>query len=127
MEGWQWISGYEGRYRISTYGRVMSMERQIRIGDSTRILPEREMRQYEHVRGYLCVYLRTPDSHKKFFVHRLVAQAFLPNPNNLPLVNHRDLDKKNNNFYNLQWMNGSDNTRHYYRAVQMAEVSDAAF
>lgn len=73
------------------------------------------MRQYEHWKGHMTIYLRRPGEPKrKFFVHRLVAIAFIPNPDNLPLVNHKDLDKKHNHIRNLEWATESENTQHYY-------------
>lgn len=90
-EIWKPIRGFEEEYEISNYGRVHSLK-------SNKIL-----KQFEYRGGYLEVHLRKPGTkvHKK--IHRLVAEHFIPNPENLPEVNHKDEDRQNNNFTNLEW------------------------
>lgn len=64
-------------------------------------------------KGYLRVYLYDNNHiRKSFCIHRLVATAFIPNPNNLPEVNHKDTNKENNSIENLEWCTGSENIRH---------------
>jgi len=114
MEEWKDINGYNGRYQISTMGRVKSTER-IRISganDSCKMLiPEMVLKEkinhgYSHVNLYdngKCI------THK---VHRLVALAFIPNPDDKPEVNHKDGDKSNNNDWNLEWSTSLENKFH---------------
>lgn len=108
LEVWKPIKDFED-YLISSFGRVKSIKRNIIL------------KQFEYRGGYLEVHLRKPGikSHKK--VHRLVAEAFIPNPNNLPQVNHKDENKKNNNLNNLEWCNSSYNNSYNNRALKVAK------
>lgn len=91
-EIWRDIDGYEGLYQISNKGRVKSLYK-----GSERILnPDIDT-------GYYRIVLYNDSVKKHFLLHRLVAQAFIPNPYNLPEVNHKDENKKNNCVYNLEW------------------------
>ena len=92
-EVWKDIEGYEGLYKISDKGRVKS------IGYGK----ERILKPANNGRGYLLVDLCKNNEKKHFLVHRIVAQAFIPNPNNLPEVNHRDENKENNRVENLEF------------------------
>lgn len=94
-EYWKPVVGYEGLYEVSNWGRVKS----IRFGK------ERILKPFTNKDGYLLVTLSKNGTHKKFQVHRLVALHFLPNPDNLPEVNHKDENKLNNNAENLEWCN----------------------
>ena len=89
MEVWKDIKGYEGTYQVSSYGRVRS-KNGIRK-------PQRD--KY----GYYQIGLHKNGNRKFFKVHRLVAQAFIPNINNFPQINHKDEDKSNNKVNNLEW------------------------
>ena len=93
MEIWRDIDGYNGLYQISNKGRVKRL-----LGPSERIL-----KLWDNGRGYLRVYLTKENTSKYIRVHRLVARAFIPNPHNLPEVNHKDENKKNNYVENLEW------------------------
>ncbi len=79
QEEWRSVKNFEGRYEISNLGRVKSLTRGR--------WKERIMVQHDHREGYLVIWLRQPSIHKKYFVHRLVAEAFIPNPDNSPVVN----------------------------------------
>lgn len=92
-EYWKPVVGYEGLYEVSNWGRVKS----IRFGK------ERILKPFKNKDGYLLVTLSKNGTHKKFQVHRLVSLHFLPNPDNLPEVNHKDENKLNNNTENLEW------------------------
>lgn len=86
------IEGYED-YQISNLGNVKSL----RFGKEKILKPVKDGKKY------LCVVLYKQGKHKMCKVHRLVAQAFIPNPNNLPQINHKDEDKTNNQVNNLEW------------------------
>ena len=90
---WKEIYGYEGRYQISDFGVVKTVYKEF----------EKELKQQENHKGYYTVSLCKNGKHKTFFVHRLVAMAFLENPQNLPEVNHKDENPKNNCLSNLEW------------------------
>ena len=103
-EIWKPIKGYEGLYEVSNYGRIRSFDtyRKGRNG-SIRFCKGRILKFHTHQQGYLYVGLWKNNKHKTYKVHRLVAQAFLPNPHNYPCVNHKDENKTNNNVDNLEW------------------------
>ena len=94
-------------YQISNLGRVKSLKRQCKHpAGGKRVVNERIMRFDENKKwGYLRVHLSKDGKDKKILVHRLVAQAFIPNPKNYEVVNHRDQNPKNNNVENLEWCN----------------------
>jgi len=102
IEEWKDIKGYEGYYQVSNLGRVRSMPRTIhrkKFGNvyvKCHILKSTESFGYKYVS--LC-----KGSQKRLRIHRLVAEAFIPNPDNLPQVNHKDEDKSNNRADNLEW------------------------
>ena len=92
-EIWKDVTNYEGLYQVSNLGRVKS------IGYGT----ERILKLVRLKNGYLKVSLWKNSKNKQFLVHRIVAQAFLSNPQNLSQVNHKDEDKTNNSVQNLEW------------------------
>ena len=92
-EIWCPIKGYESLYEVSDKGRVRSLK----FGK------ERILKQGRNNSGYLQVCLCKNGETKRCLVHRLVAQAFIHNPDNLPEVNHKDEDKENNSVQNLEW------------------------
>ena len=97
IEIWKWIPGYEGYYMVSTHRRVKSLNYRGNTG-KTKILKQSTDRN-----GYKKVGLRKNSKVKVYLVHRLVAQAFIPNPNNLSEVNHKDENKTNNAVWNLEY------------------------
>ncbi len=116
-ETWRPIPGYEGRYEVSNMGRVKSLSRPLVIAGRTyRLLPDRIMQLHVHNNGYAVVWLRIPGSHKKFYVHRLVAYGFIPMPAGKEVVNHKDRDRRNNSLENLEWLTFQENTAHWQDA-----------
>ena len=107
MEEWKDIIGYEGLYEVSTYGRVRSKGKIINPW-------------IQH--GYKSVGLWKNKKCKKHRVHRLVAMAFIPNPNNYPQINHKDEDKSNNNVKNLEWCTQSYNNSYGNRCKKMLQT-----
>ena len=101
MEQWKDII-YEKDYQISNLGRIKSFK----WGK------ERILKQSQCMNGYYYVCLSKNGIVKNYFVHRLVAEAFLDNPNNLPCVNHKDEDKSNNIVSNLEWCDVKYNTNY---------------
>ena len=100
MEEWRDIKGYEGYYQISNLGRVKSLPRDV---GSNRCKKEIIMKTSIDKDGYEHLVLCKDGKQKHFRVNRLVAQAFIPNPNNYPVVNHKDENKTNNRVENLEW------------------------
>lgn len=95
-EIWKDIKGYEGRYQVSNLGNVKSL-------NYSHTGKEKTMKLCKDKSGYLNVKLFIDGKHKIYKVHRLVAEAFIPNLKNEPQVNHIDENKSNNNVYNLEW------------------------
>lgn len=104
-EEWSDIQGFEGLYQISNYGRVKSMSNRSNHKD------EMVLKQ-SIVQGYCQITLTKDGIQKAFKVHRLVANAFLNNPLNLPEVNHINGIKTDNNVCNLEWITTLGNARH---------------
>ncbi|RFZ78320.1 endonuclease [Lacrimispora amygdalina] len=103
-EVWKPIFGYEDLYEISNYGRVKSIERLVKSNNNNFRLQKESIRKPTvNNRGYFSIRLCKNGKYKAQFIHRLVAIAFIDNPNNLPEVNHKDEDKKNNRVENLEW------------------------
>ena len=113
-EIWKDIKDYEGYYQVSNLGNIRSLK----FNKITPLKPYKNVARH----GYLEVYLRLPGSKKTFKVHRLVAQAFIENPDNLPQVNHIDENKENNCVTNLEWCNNDYNI-HYGTALKRMGIA----
>lgn len=104
-EEWKPVVGYEGLYEVSNFGRVKALEK-VRVSGRgyglIRVYPEKIMKTSDKA-IYQKVVLRKDGKEKLKSVHRLVADAFIPNPDNLPQVNHKDENKHNNHVDNLEW------------------------
>lgn len=101
-EEWRPICGYEGLYEVSSLGKVKSLK----FGK------EKILKFGKNKKGYFRVGLSKDKKREFCSVHRLVANAFIPNPNNLPTVNHIDENKENNVVDNLEWMNMKQQVNH---------------
>ena len=115
MEQWKSIAGYEGLYEVSDLGRVKSL-------NYNHTGKERILKPYKNGNGYLQVILRKDGHRKQPLVHRLVAKAFIQNPNNLETVNHKDEVKTNNVASNLEWMTQGDNVNYGTRNKRVGEA-----
>ena len=103
IEEWRDVVGYEGLYEVSNIGRVKSLI------DNHGKPREKNLKQYLNHKGYLIVKLYKECDRKTCKVHRLVANAFIPNPSNLKCVNHKDENKTNNCVDNLEWCDNKYN------------------
>jgi hypothetical protein len=112
-EIWKPILGYEGLYEISNKARVKSLSRIVSCRNKYEsLLPEKLLKQ-GCTKGYFHVSLAKNSINKIFKVHRLVAIAFISNPENKYTVNHKDLNSRNNFVENLEWNTSAENTHHY--------------
>lgn len=104
IEVWKTVRGFPS-YEVSSYGRVRSVDRISSRNGSSALIHGAELKQRKDPRGYLRVtlYAGARDNCKHMSVHRLVADTFIPNPNGLACVNHKDEDKLNNRAENLEW------------------------
>lgn len=100
---WKPVDGYEGMYEVSNKGDVRSRK----TGHYRLLKPK-----FNRTTGYMYIILSNGIKPKTFPVHRLVAEAFIPNPNSLPFVNHKDEDKTNNVAENLEWCTPGYNTEY---------------
>lgn len=109
LEGeiWKDIEGWEGIYQVSNLGRIKKI-----LGKKEKIL------SLYTTGGYYGVSFRKPNVHKHYRVHRLIAQAFIPNPENKPFINHIDGNKKNNALSNLEWCTHQENITHAFRILE---------
>lgn len=112
MEQWRDIAGFEGIYQVSDLGNVRSVERDVpRPGGGVQHRKGRELLP-GLVNGYLKVVLSRDGIHYQKLVHRLVAEAFIPNPDGKPCVNHKDGCKINDKARNLEWVTWAENSQH---------------
>ena len=110
-EVWKWVKGYEGLYKVSSIGRVKSVCKRDRLG---RLISEqiigfnKQGSEYNGI-GYVRVNLSKNGKSKYHYVHRLVAEAFIPNVNNKPIIDHINAIKNDNRVINLRWATSKDN------------------
>lgn len=107
-EIWKDVVGYEGHYKVSNLGNIMSFKHK----KSGKL-----MKKHYNGRGYLSLDICKDGNVKKWSIHRLVATAFLPNIENKPCVNHIDGNPSNNNLNNLEWCTYSENELHSFRVL----------
>ena len=113
-EIWKDIKGYEGLYQVNNYGKIKSLYNYRGKGN---ILKSRIKKDY------YTIGLRKNNKRKWYSIHRLVAQAFIPNPNNLPVVNHKDENKLNNNVDNLEWCTVAYNNNYGIRQEKVKNTN----
>ena len=102
-EEWRDIKGYEGLYQVSNYGRVRSVSRIVTWKNNQLKTYKSRIMKIQQKNGYYTVSLYKDFNSKTIRVHRLVGEAFIPNPDNLPFINHIDENKLNNRVENLEW------------------------
>lgn len=110
MEIWRDIPNYEGLYQISNLGRVKSLN-----------FNKTKIRKTQSKKRYITVNLSKDGKTKYYLVHRLVAEAFIPNPNNYPCVNHKDENPSNNHVDNLEWCTHEYNMSYGTRSKRVIE------
>jgi len=111
-EIWKDIEGYEGYYQVSTLGRVRSLDRVVIAKNGTAMPCKGRVLRAVLINGYPVAWLCKDKKSRYRYVHRLVASAFIPNPENKPTVNHIDGVKTNNCVLNLEWNTFSENIAH---------------
>ncbi|MFP7199698.1 NUMOD4 motif-containing HNH endonuclease [Lysinibacillus halotolerans] len=130
-EVWKDIKGYEGMYQVSNLGRVKSLPRIVQRSNGRnytvkeRLLKIRDLKFKGGKKTRKTVRLKSGEN-KIYLVHRLVAEAFIPNPDALPQVNHIDGNPSNNNVDNLEWVTCKENAIHAYQNGLMKTVRKVA-
>ena len=119
-EVWKDIAGYEGLYQVSNLGRVKSLKG-FNLNTGCYESRVKILKLSHNRRGYPMVMLIDKTERKGKTVHRLVAEAFIPNHENLPQVNHKDEDKRNNHVSNLEWCSNAYNHDYGTRIERCAE------
>ena len=117
------IKGFEGKYQVSDTGEVRSIDHYIEQISSfgrkqRRLMRGRTLKQNKTWNGYMIVYLSIGKKYQWFTVHRLVAETFIPNPQNLSDVNHINGNKLDNRMVNLEWCTRSYNVKHSYDVLR---------
>lgn len=115
-EIWKDINGYDGDYSVSTYGRVKSKKSGV----------DHILSQTQATGGYLYVWLSKDGKVSSRRVHRLVAMAFIPNPNSNPQVNHKDENRRNNHVENLEWCSPLYNANYGLRGKRISDRKNKA-
>ena len=119
------IKGFKDQYMISNLGRIMRLTRIIKdkFKGQTRIrkIQSKILKPGLKENGYLKVSLHNQQLDKNCYVHRLVAQAFIPNPNKLPQINHKNENKLDNRVSNLEWCNAHYNNIYHNRSKKVAK------
>jgi hypothetical protein len=109
-EEWKDIEGYYGYYQISNFGKIKSLPRVLK----NRIKKETILKQNINNHGYVALALTIYSKSKRFLVHRLIAEAFIPNPEKKDQVNHINGIKTDNRIENLEWNTSSENNNHAF-------------
>lgn len=114
-EIWKPIKKFEGYYEISNLGNIRSIERTIITKNNVqRIVKSKQLKLSVNEHGYLITTIRINNVPYNLKIHRIVAQTFIPNPDNKKTVNHIDCNKLNNAVSNLEWSTHSENIQHAY-------------
>lgn len=125
LEGEEWrnVIGYEGLYLISSLGRVYSVLRICSSGPGYCVKKGGKLKvpQKNHD-GYLKIQLIKDSKGKNYYIHRLVATAFIPNPFNFPTIDHIDTNKINNNVLNLKWCTRKENSNNILTRQLMSDI-----
>ena len=124
IEEWRDVVGFEGLYQVSNLGRVKGLDRLVDTNINNvnrRINKGKLLKPQFNNKGYKRVNLCKNGNKNQAFVHRLVAEAFIPNPNNYPVVNHKDENPKNNCVENLEWCDVKYNSNFGTRNQKVAK------
>lgn len=125
IEIWKDIEGYEGIYQISSHGRVRSLDRENYAGNNSfRKIKGKILKLQDNGKGYLIKILWNKSKYEARYIHRLVAEAFIENPNGYSQINHIDEDKYNNYLNNLEWCTHAYN-QEYSKTYKKAGIKNS--
>lgn len=125
LEKFKLIEGYD-HYLVSTWGKIYRIDKAFQVETDYQHMTRKlsELSTEETSKGYLRVYLSKNGKRKHHKVHRLVARAFIPNPDNKPQVNHIDGNKHNNSITNLEWVTDEENKLHRKQILTKDNADD---
>lgn len=109
VEEWKPVVGYEGFYEVSDWGNVRSVAREIETSKGTRRYKSKTINPQKKENGYYIVDLYNKGIREHKFIHKIVAEAFIQNQNNFPVVDHINGDNQNNMIENLRWCTQQEN------------------
>lgn len=115
MEVWKDIKGFEGLYQVSNLGKIKSLERKRKNYSKMQIVPEKIKSTRKDPQGYHQCDLYKDNKQKTVRIHRVVAEAFIKNPDGKETVNHEDGNKDNNQVSNLEWATFAEQNEHFYK------------
>lgn len=115
-EIWKDVVGYEGYYKVSNNGIVVRVAGKVPRHNGKGIVnvPAKKMQPLDNGKGYLRIKLTKNNKPRRVMLHRIIAEAFIPNPNKLSTVNHKNAIKKDNRIENLEWVTFKDNIAHAF-------------
>ena len=109
-EIWKPVKGFEGLYEVSNLGNVRSVDRHLMLGNKYCLVKGKPRKPYLTPKGYLMATLSKNNKGKNYLVHRLVAEAFIANPNDLPFIDHINTIRDDNRVENLRWCSYKENS-----------------
>ena len=122
-EVWKNIVGYEGLYQVSNYGRVRSIDRYVNSKWGNQYIRKGKILNPGYNKsGHSHVVLCKSGKHQQCYIHRLVAEAFIPNPNDYPIINHKDENPANNAVWNLEWCTQEYNLHYGNADIKKSEA-----
>ena len=125
MEQWKPVVGYEGLYEVSDVGEVRGLDREVNTNirlNKKRIIKGKVLKKRVGTKGYYAVDLCKDGKVTRTNIHRIVAEAFIPNPKNLRVVNHINGDKQDNRISNLEWVSYKENHWHARNTGLLKEI-----
>lgn len=126
-EIWKGIKDYEGIYQCSNTGKIRTLDRIVtEKNGKTQFRRGQEIKLRLNKNGYLQFALNKNANRRMVYVHVIIAQTFLSNPDNLKTVNHKDGNKTNNNINNLEWCSYSENNKHSYSILNRSIADEGA-